>query len=64
LHEARFNAVKAGRGRVAVTGVHAMMRIEIWVFTACAAMLVAWMAFGPERYVHRSQLPQVFHVQG
>jgi hypothetical protein len=32
-----------------------MMRIEIWVFTLCAAMLC---------YVHRSQLPAVFHIQG
>jgi hypothetical protein len=41
-----------------------MMRIEIWVFTACAASLAAWLAYGPDRYVHRSQLPAVFHVQG
>ncbi|MFO1151751.1 MAG: hypothetical protein U1E62_25530 [Alsobacter sp.] len=39
-----------------------MMRIEIWVFTTCAAMLCAWLAYGPDRYVHRSELPPILQA--
>lgn len=37
-----------------------MRRIEFVVFMACVLMLGTWMALGPERYVHRSEIVQMF----
>jgi hypothetical protein len=37
-----------------------MRRIEINVFLACVLMLGAWMALGPERYVHRAEIADLF----
>lgn len=37
-----------------------MRRIELTVFLGCVLMLDAWMALGPERYVHRTEIVEMF----
>jgi hypothetical protein len=45
-------------------GTGAMMRFEIWVFAACAAVLVGWLALGPDRYVHRQDITVLYRSHG